>query len=188
MLEVNSILLILPHFLYHACHACVLSHVWLFAVKNPMQWNPMDCSPPGSSVHGISQARLLGWVAISFFREWLPFPSSWPRNQTQVSLIASRFFTIWATKEAIFLIKFFWYRDHLILYQCILSGIWDSEMFQEMLDTRFLESALSNNSFIHRVLTLKVTASQTHWGNKLESTGGNKRTSKKWTSILRSLQ
>ena len=31
--------------------------------------NPMDCSPPGSSVHGILQARILEWVAISFFRE-----------------------------------------------------------------------------------------------------------------------
>ena len=30
--------------------------------------NPMDCSPPGSSVHGISQARILEWVAISYSR------------------------------------------------------------------------------------------------------------------------
>ena len=58
-------------------------------------WDPMDCSPPGSSVHGISQARILKWVAISFSRE-----SSWSRDQTQVSSIASRFFTIWATREA----------------------------------------------------------------------------------------
>ena len=76
-------------------------------------------------------------------------------------------------------INFFVCRDHLILYQCILSGIWDSETFQGMLDTRFLESALSNNSLIHRLLTLKVTASQIHQGNKLESTGGNKRACKK---------
>ena len=52
----------------------------------------MDCSPPGSSVHGISQARILEWVAISFSRG-----SSQPRDQTQVYLIAGRFFTIWAT-------------------------------------------------------------------------------------------
>ena len=38
-----------------------LSHVWLFCY-------PMDCNPPGSSVHGISQARILEWVAISFSR------------------------------------------------------------------------------------------------------------------------
>ena len=55
----------------------------------------MDCSPPGSSVHGILQARILEWVAISFSRG-----SSWPRNWTQVSCIAGRFLTYWATREA----------------------------------------------------------------------------------------
>ena len=49
----------------------------------------MDCSPPGSSVLGIFQARILEWAAISFSRG-----SSWPRDQTQVSCIAGRFFTI----------------------------------------------------------------------------------------------
>ena len=42
--------------------------------------NPMDCSPPGSSVHGILQARILEWIAVSFSGI-----SSWPRDQTQVS-------------------------------------------------------------------------------------------------------
>ena len=42
----------------------------------------MDCSPPGSSVHGISQARILEWIAISSSRG-----SSWPRAWTQVSCI-----------------------------------------------------------------------------------------------------
>ena len=53
--------------------------------------NHMDCRLPGSSVRGIFQARVLEWVAISFSRG-----SSWPRDQTQVSCIAGRFFTIWA--------------------------------------------------------------------------------------------
>ena len=57
--------------------------------------NPM--SPPGSSVHGIFQARILEWVAISFFRG-----SSQPRDWTQVSRIAGRFFTIWATREVFY--------------------------------------------------------------------------------------
>ena len=57
--------------------------------------NPMDCSPPGSPVHGVSQARILEWVAISFFR-W----SSQPRDRTQVSYIEGGFFTSWATREA----------------------------------------------------------------------------------------
>ena len=48
--------------------------------------NPMDCSPPGSSVHGISQARLLEWVAIPFSQGSFP-----PKDQTRVSCSASRF-------------------------------------------------------------------------------------------------
>ena len=51
----------------------------------------MDCSPPGSSVHGILQARILEWVAIPFSGG-----SSWPRDWTQVSCIAGLFFTTWA--------------------------------------------------------------------------------------------
>ena len=57
--------------------------------------NLMDCSLPGSSVHGILQARVLEWVAISFSRG-----SSRPRDRTQVSCIAGRFFTNWANREA----------------------------------------------------------------------------------------
>ena len=57
--------------------------------------DPMDCNLPGSSVHGILQARLLEWVAISFSRG-----SSQPRDWTCVSCISGRRFTIWATREA----------------------------------------------------------------------------------------
>ena len=63
----------------------------------PTLYNPLDCSPPGSSVHGISQARILEWVSISFSRE-----SSQPRDWTSVfcvSCIAGRFFTCWAIRE-----------------------------------------------------------------------------------------
>ena len=49
---------------------------------------PGTVSPPGSSVHGISQARILEWVAISFSEG-----SSWLRDQTRVSCIAGGFFT-----------------------------------------------------------------------------------------------
>ena len=57
--------------------------------------NSMDCSPPGSSVYGILQAKILVWVAISFSRG-----SPQPRDWTQVSCIVGKFFTIWATREA----------------------------------------------------------------------------------------
>ena len=55
--------------------------------------DPMDCSPPGYSVQGILQTRILEWVAISYFKG-----SSWSRDRTQVSCIAGRF-TVWATGE-----------------------------------------------------------------------------------------
>ena len=63
-----------------------LSCVWLC--------DPTDCSLPGSSVRGILQARILEWVAVSFSRR-----SSQPRDQTRVSCIAGRCFTIWANRE-----------------------------------------------------------------------------------------
>ena len=68
---------------------------WLIPQKCPTLCDPMDHSPPGSSVHGILQARILEWVAIFFSRG-----SCWPRDQTQVSHITGRFFTIWATSES----------------------------------------------------------------------------------------
>ena len=58
----------------------------------PTVCDPMDCRLPGSSVHRISQARILERFAISFSRA-----SSRPRDQTHVSCIAGRFFNVWAT-------------------------------------------------------------------------------------------
>ena len=64
--------------------------VWEFmpAQSCPTLCNSIDCSPPGSSVHRISQAGRLEWVVISFSRG-----SSQPRNQTRISCIAGAFFT-----------------------------------------------------------------------------------------------
>jgi len=70
---------------------------------------PIDYSLPGSSVHGILQARILEWVAISFSRG-----SSWPRNWTRVSCIAGRFFTDWA----MFSLKCFSIGTS-VLFQCL---------------------------------------------------------------------
>ena len=58
-------------------------------------FDPTDYSSSGSSVHGILQARILKWIAIPFFRGF-----SQSRDQTQVSCIAGRFFTISSTREA----------------------------------------------------------------------------------------
>ena len=66
-----------------------------YNLVGPTLCHPMDCSPSGSSVHGILQVIILEWDAIPFSRG-----SSQPRDQTQVSCIASRHFTIWTTREA----------------------------------------------------------------------------------------
>ena len=55
----------------------------------------MDCSLPGFSVHGLFQARVLEWVAISFCKG-----SSWPRDWNQVCIVGRRF-TLWVTRETI---------------------------------------------------------------------------------------
>jgi len=73
------------------CH-CLLQ---LVTQSCPTLSDPMDYTLPGSSVHGILQARILGWVAISFCRG-----SSWPRDQNWVSCLSGRFFPVWATWEA----------------------------------------------------------------------------------------
>ena len=62
----------------------------LVAQSCPTLCNLMDCGPPDSSVHVIFQAKVLEWIAISFSRG-----SSPARDQTQVSCIASRVFTVW---------------------------------------------------------------------------------------------
>ena len=65
----------------------LLSSVQLFG-------DPIDCNLQGFSVHGIFQARILEWVAVSFSKG-----SYQPRDQTQVSGITGRFYTIWAIRE-----------------------------------------------------------------------------------------
>ena len=61
-------------------HACMLSHVLLFS-------DPMDCSPPGSSVHGIFQARILEWMVISSSGD-LPHPGIKPMSLVSPALQA----------------------------------------------------------------------------------------------------
>ena len=86
-------------------HACM--HVYIYSIyificyclvtqSCPTLEDPMDCSPPGSSVHGTSQARILERVAIPFSRG-----SSWPGDGTRVSCITGGLFTIWAIRPAL---------------------------------------------------------------------------------------
>ena len=84
-------------------------------------WNP-----PGSSVHGILQARTLEWVAIPFSGA-----SSQPRNQTRVSHIAGRFFTIWVTTEDLW--------GPFSAQQCvsITLRLWTIVYFRKLLNSEF---------------------------------------------------
>ena len=72
------------------CALSRFSHVWLYVTL----WT--IASPPGSSVHGILQARTLLWIAIPFFRG-----SSWPRDQTRLPCIGKWILKHWTTREAL---------------------------------------------------------------------------------------
>ena len=74
-------------------HVCVC--VCLVAQSCLTLCDPMDCSPPGSSVHGILQVRIL---------VWLPFPSPGElptQGSNYIYCFAGRYFTVWATREAL---------------------------------------------------------------------------------------
>ena len=77
------------------CIVPILVYVLPKRAPCPTLCDPMDYSPPGSSVLGTLQARILERIAISFSRG-----SFQPRDWIQVSSIAGRFHTIWATREA----------------------------------------------------------------------------------------
>ena len=97
--------IILPFYVHIRCFYC-FSVLLIFCLEYILGENevtqscltlcdPVNCSLPSSSIHGILQSRILEWVAIAFSRG-----SSQPRDQTQVSRVAGRHFTIWATREA----------------------------------------------------------------------------------------
>ena len=88
------------NWLIHACNFLKAIFKLLVTQSCLTLCDPMDCGPPGSSVHGILQARILEWVAIPFFRG-----TSRPRDRTLVSCIAGRFFIVWATWEALYELK-----------------------------------------------------------------------------------
>ena len=84
-------------------HKALWTQTWWKVMKSeseftqlcPTLFDPMDCSPPGSSIHTVFQATILEWVAVFFSRG-----SSRPRGRTQVSGIVGRLFTLWATRKS----------------------------------------------------------------------------------------
>ena len=87
----------------------------------PTLCDSMDCSILCSSVHGIFQARVLEWVAISFSRG-----SSWPRDRIQVSCTVGGRFTIWAKEKTFYRIN--WFEKEIYL-KAMLAGITESVIF-----------------------------------------------------------
>ena len=85
--------------------------------------DPMDCSPPGSSVHVISQTRILEWVAISFSKG-----SSPPRDQTWVSCLPGGFFTNWAIREAHWNLRLVQMTGQVSTWVCVRWSFCESEL------------------------------------------------------------
>ena len=81
--------------IFLSSHSTVIFFKRVFPCTLSISPTGVQGSPLGCSVHGISQARILEWVAISFSRG-----SSWSRDRTQVSSISGRWFTVWVTREA----------------------------------------------------------------------------------------
>ena len=127
--------------------------------------DPMDCSLPGSSVHGILQARILEWVAIPFSRG-----SSQLRDRTRIC-IAGRFFTIWATRETlIYHYSYLFYVEQTEPQRCSggcpRSQSWSSQPFNPILAgaCSTLKLSLSSSVFLWGVLPCRVrTEMNTAW-------------------------
>ena len=103
-------------------------------------------SPPGSSVHGISKARILEWVAISFSRGFSQY-----RDQTWVSCIGKWILYHWASRESPTCISVNWLIDtmwyiHKVEYYSVLKG---NEILANALTWMNLENMLSERSQVY---------------------------------------
>ena len=122
-------------------------HVYLFAylLSCVQLCSPLDCSKPGSSVHVISQARILEWVAMPSSRG-----SSQPSDQIQASRTAGGFFTIWATRKP---------KNSELGSLSLLQGIFPTqELNQGLLHCRRILYQLS-----HQGNGVKIQSLETHY-------------------------
>ena len=94
----------------------------LVAQSCPTLCDPLDCSPPGSSVHGILQARILEWVVISFSRG-----SFQPRDQTLISYVSCFGSWIWGCKESDMTEQLIHNHHHIYIF-FYLYMLWASQM------------------------------------------------------------
>ena len=109
-----------------------ISVTMLVAQSCPTLCDSMDCcSPLSSFFHGILQARILECIAIPFSRG-----SSRPRDWTQASLIAGRFFTIWTTREA----PKFYHTVNLVLFLYFPFSSISTGQLSELLDREVMDN------------------------------------------------
>ena len=110
----------------------------------PTFCDPLDCRPPGSSVLGILQARVLEWVAMPSFKE-----SSQPRDQNQVPCIADGFFTVWVTRDCVIGSGF---EKPLKT----IKTTWKHKMMLKSLNCRGFSSGWNNFCFIKIILCVVI--------------------------------
>ena len=138
-----------------------------WVTSNSLQPSGLFVSQPGSSVHGILQARTLEWGARG---------SSRPRSWTQISSIAGRFFTIWATWEA-------WSRSCWVAQSCLTATPWTAAyqaslsftISQSLLKLTSIESVMPSNHLIlcrPLLLLLSTFRSIRVFSNELFASGG----------------
>ena len=112
---------------------CILPWWWWWWFSHQVMSNfcdPMGYSLTGLSVHNILQARILEWVAISFFGG-----SSQPRNWTWISYIAGRFFTDWATREAPYITISMWNLERWYQQSYMQGSEGDKDVKNRLLDS-----------------------------------------------------
>ena len=149
------------HYLHHSVKVKVklLSHVWLFATP----WTVAYQAPPSME---FSRPRVLEWVAISFSRG-----SSLPKDQTRVSRIAGRCFTIWATREATMVWPLVNNREGTQAHPSIENWIKDLLNLAPSIRTRPsfpLSQSLPSGSF-HSLLSFSIRG-QTEWKPQSQET------------------
>ena len=116
----------------------------LVAQSCPTLCNPTNCSPPSFSVHGILQTRILEWISIPFSRR-----TSQPRDQTLVSCLAGRFFTVWATGKS----------PTMEFYSAIKRNAFESVLMSWMNLEPIIQSEVSQKEKYKYCMKVKATQS-----------------------------
>ena len=122
------------------CYYCLVTKLC------PTLFDPMDRSPQGSSVHGISQARILEWVVISF-----PSGSSLPKDQTHISCFGRWVLYHWATMDALICCKLV-----NIHTRWIKESGWKADWEWELCQTLSLWAVPTNNLLSSKTLLISL--------------------------------